>query len=81
MCRWQAERGHSPAGLAGKPQWLAAGGNDPQVRTVPQQVLGEVCAGLDQVLTVIDKQHDARLTQCLAQRLSQWLIRAFADIE
>ena len=61
------QRRHGPDGLAADPQPLAAGGEEPQARAATQQALGHLGGGGDDVLAVVEHEHQLLLADHLGE--------------
>ena len=77
----EGERGNGPGDLAGDAQSLPAGGQDAQLRTGTQQRLGELGAGLDQMLAVVQNQQHLLGSEVVRERLGQRAARLLANAQ
>ena len=62
-----AERRDRQQRLAGDAERLAAGGDDPQPRAVAEQLVGQVRAGVDEVLAVVEHEQGVGVGQAVEQ--------------
>ena len=61
------QRRHRPDGLAADPQPLAARGEEAQARAAPQQVLGDLGGGGDDVLAVVEHEQQVLVADHLGE--------------
>ena len=81
VCIRKLQRSHAPHGFAGGAQWRAARGDDVQPGTRGQQRVGEVRAGSEQVLAVVEHDEGLSAADVSGERLGRHLIRLFGDAE
>lgn len=77
----EGERGDAQWGLAGDADGLAAGGEHAHVGAAAEELLGELGAGLHDVLAVVEEKQEALGAEIGGERVEQGAARVLADAE
>src|SRR4029453_8557885 len=75
------ERGNAPHGFAGNAESFAARGEDARVLGGTQDRVGEVRAGGDEVLAVVQDQQELSIARVFQKRIENWPVWSFVDVE
>src|SRR5687768_10534212 len=68
----QFQRGHPEYGFTGNSKRLAAAGDDLKLRTCMQELVCQLCAGLDEVFTIIKNEKNSFGTQIVPHKIGEW---------